>query len=91
MLTAYLQLEINISWGAYKHDVVCGCCNQNRFLYLWGTCFVGVLIRLNLELCMSSARWQQQPQLQSHVPFQHLGSSEDTMCIKEYGRLIYLS
>ena len=35
-----------------------------------------------------SERWQRQPQQQSHVPFQRLGSSEDTTCIKEYGRLM---
>ena len=34
---------------------------------------------------VGSERWQQQPQWQSHVSFQHLGLSEDTTCIKEYG------
>ena len=39
---------------------------------------------------VGSERWQWQPQQQqqSHVHFQCLWSSEDTMCIKEYGRLV---
>ena len=37
---------------------------------------------------VGSARWQRQPQQQSHVRFQRLGSFEDTTCIKEYGRLV---
>ena len=32
--------------------------------------------------------WQRQPQQQSHVRFQCLGSFEDTTYIKEYGRLV---
>ena len=38
---------------------------------------------------VGSERWQRQPQHQSHIRFQRLGSSEDTTCIidKEYGRL----
>ena len=37
---------------------------------------------------VGSERWQWQPQQQSHIPFERLGSSEDTMCIKECGRLM---
>ena len=35
-----------------------------------------------------SEKWQQQLQQQSHVPFQRLGSSKDTTCINEYGRVM---
>ena len=37
---------------------------------------------------VGSARWQRQPQQQSHVRYERLWSSEDTTYVKEYGRLV---
>ena len=30
---------------------------------------------------VGTERWQWQPQQQSHIPFQHLGTSEDSICV----------